>query len=176
MLARYREAHPELKQLIFRSGTILGKTTSNQITALFEKRTVIGIRGAATPFVFIWDQDVVACLMKGIREDLTGIFNLAGDGVLTMKEIASLLGKPYIPLPVWLVGTGLWVLKKLTLSQYGPEQVNFLRYRPVLSNQRLKKVFGYTPEKTTRQVFEYYLRASLSKNTHNQAPNPLFFN
>lgn len=159
MLGRYREAHPELKQLIFRPGTILGRTTSNQITtALFEKRTVIGLRGAATPFVFIWDQDVVACIMKGIREDITGIYNLAGDGVLTMKEIASLLGKPYIPLPVWLVRTALWVLKKLTVTQHGPEQVNFLRYRPVLSNQRLKNTFGYVPKKTTREVFEYYLK------------------
>jgi UDP-glucose 4-epimerase len=52
------------------------------------------------------------------------------------------------------------MLKRLRLTQYGPEQVNFLRYRPVLSNQQLKEGFDYVPQKTTRQVFEYYLKAN----------------
>jgi UDP-glucose 4-epimerase len=160
MLARYRETHPELRQLIFRPGTILGATADNQITALFQKPYVLGLKGAATPFVFIWDQDVVNCLTRGIYRDITGIFNLAGDGVLTMKEIAALLKKPYVALPVQLVRIAYWILKRLRLTQYGPEQVNFLRYRPVLSNQKLKEDFGYVPQKTTRQVFEYYLKAN----------------
>ena len=157
MLAHYRKVHPELKQLVLRPGTVLGATANNQITALFQKPFVIGIMGAASPFVFIWDRDVVGCILKGIFSDATGIYNLAGDGVLTMKEIARLMGKPYVPLPAGLVRTTLWVLKKLGLSRYGPEQVNFLRYRPVLSNRRLKEEYGYIPQKTTRQVFEYYM-------------------
>lgn len=159
MLSRYRKEHPELRQLIFRPGTILGATADNQITALFRKPFILGLKGAATPFVFIWDQDVVNCLARGIDTDLTGIFNLAGDGVLTMKEIAALLKKPYVALPVGLVRSALWILKRLRLTQYGPEQIDFLRYRPVLSNQKLKEDFGYVPQKTTRQVFEYYLKA-----------------
>ena len=157
MLSRYRKEHPQLKQLIFRPGTILGATTDNQITALFQKPYILGLKGAATPFVFIWDQDVVNCIVKGIRGDIAGIFNLAGDGVLTLKEIASLLGKPYLSLPVWLLKAALWALSRLKLSRYGPEQVDFIRYRPVLSNHRLKDEFGYIPKKTTRQVFEYYI-------------------
>jgi UDP-glucose 4-epimerase len=157
MLARFRREHPELKQLVLRPGTVLGATTDNQITALFEKPFIMGLMGAASPFVFIWDQDVVGCILKGIFDDTTGIYNLSGDGTLTMKEIAGLLGKPYVALPVSLVRSVLWVLKKLGLTQYGPEQVNFLRYRPVLSNRRLKQEFGYVPKKTTREVFEYYM-------------------
>ena len=45
----------------------------------------------------------------------------------------------------------------LSLTPYGPEQVNFLRYRPVLSNRRLKEEFGYVPRKTTRQAFEFFV-------------------
>jgi len=157
MLAEFRRQQPQLKQLIFRPGTILGRNTRNQITALFHKKVVLGIVGSAAPFVFIWDEDVVNCIEKGIREGAEGIYNLAGDGVVTMREIAELVGKPYLPLPAWLAKTGLWVLGKLGLSRYGPEQVNFLRYRPVLSNRKLKEEFGYLPRKTSREVFEYYL-------------------
>jgi UDP-glucose 4-epimerase len=159
MLARYRQEHPGFKQLIFRPGTILGDTANNQITAYFEKPIIMGLMGVDAPFVLIWDKDVIGCIMKGIKEDLTGIYNLAGDGIITMREMASMLGKPYLSLPVWLLRASLWILKKCGLTQYGPEQIGFLRYRPVLSNRRLKQVFGYVPEKTTRQTFEYYLNS-----------------
>ncbi len=164
MLGRYRKEHPELNQLVLRPGTVLGATTSNQITALFQKPFIMGLMGVASPFVIIWDQDVVGCILKGIFSDATGIYNLAGDGVLTMKEIAGLMDKPYVPLPVGLVRAALWMLNKLGLSQYGPEQVNFLRYRPVLSNRRLKEEFGYILQKTTRQVFEYYMLHTRQKD------------
>jgi UDP-glucose 4-epimerase len=157
MLAVWRKEHPELRQLIFRPGTILGATTRNQITDLFDRRLIIGLREASTPFVFIWDNDVVAILRRGILTDRTGIYNVAGDGVMTMADIAARLGKRYVNLPVWLVRGALKALRAVKLTQYGPEQVDFLRYRPVLDNRRLKDQFGYTPQKTTRETFEAFV-------------------
>jgi len=159
MLARWRAEHPALLQLVFRPGTILGAHANNQITALFDKRYVLGVSGTSSPFVFIWDQDVVGAIVRGIHDGGTGVFNVAGDGTLTLREIAAILHKPYVALPAGVVTAALWLLKKLGLTQYGPEQVNFLRYRPVLSNRRLKEEFGYVPQKTTREVFEYFLQA-----------------
>ncbi len=138
MLARHREEHPELEQRIFRPGTVLGTNANNQITALFEKAVVTGVRGSDTPFVFIWDEDVVACLMIGVHGGRSGIYNLAGDGVMTLAEIAAAVGKRMVSIPAWLIRGVLAVLHPIGLSQYGPEQVDFLRYRPVLSKERLQ--------------------------------------
>jgi UDP-glucose 4-epimerase len=159
MLARYRRDHPELAQLVFRPGTILGERVSNQITAIFERPVILGVRGSDTPFVFIWDQDVVACLRKGALEDCTGIYNLAGDGALSLAEIARRVQKRYVAPPAGAIRTALRLLRPLGLSPYGPEQVDFLRYRPVLSNERLKSEFGYTPRLTTSEVFDLYWRS-----------------
>jgi UDP-glucose 4-epimerase len=159
MLTKYREEHPELKQLILRPGTILGENVKNQITNLFEKKFVLGIKGSGSPFVFIWDQDVVNIIIEGIHHDKNGIFNLAGDGTLTLKQIAEILHKPYIEISATVLGVALSFLKMLGLTQYGPEQVNFLRYRPVLANRRLKEEFGYIPKYTTREVFDFYLKS-----------------
>jgi len=157
MLAEYRGSHPALKQLIFRPGTVLGARTRNQITALFEKRFVLGLWGCDVPFVFIWDQDVAACILKGVLERTEGIYNLAGDGTLNLQQIARHLGKPYVPIPVFVLKLVLLFLHAVRLSQYGSEQVNFLRYRPVLSNDRLKEEFGYVPRYTTLETFEFFL-------------------
>jgi len=158
MLVAYRQAHPELKQLIFRCCTILGATAKNQITDLFDRKIVLGLAGCEIPFVLIWDMDVVGVILKGIQEDdSAGVYNVAGDGTLTMKQMAHIMDKPYLAVPPGLVKGALWLMKKLGVTQYGPEQVNFLRYRPVLSNRRLKEVFGYVPRKTTHEVFQFFL-------------------
>jgi len=159
MLAEYRDHHPELEQLIFRVGTILGESVSNQITAMFEKRVVIGLKGVPTPFVFIWDQDVVGVIEAGIHGGPGGIFNVAGDGTMTLREIARKLDKPYVALSPRTVAGALSVLQRFGLSQYGPEQVGFLQYRPVLANDRLKKEFGYIPRRTSREVFDLYAQS-----------------
>jgi len=225
MLAEYRAQYPQLKQIVFRPGTILGENVSNQITNLFEKKIVLGIKGSDSPFVFIWDQDVVNCIKKGIMEDKTGIYNLAGDGALTMKQIAGILEKRYVAVSDTLLEKLFGLFQKIkgfqsdmkksipsiigpvimnfqlvqdmltgflprsvhplveklhkaqnqlgqilpenigplfellndNLPPYGPEQVVFLKYRPVLSNQKLKNEFGYTPLKTSEDVFRFYL-------------------
>jgi UDP-glucose 4-epimerase len=162
MLAKARAERPELAQLVFRPGTILGRRVRNQITDLFEKRVILGLRGVAAPFVFIWDEDVARCIVAGVHERRAGIFNLAGDGVMTLRDIAAASGKCYFPLPTRLVRGALRLLRRAGLTQYGPEQVEFLRYRPVLKNDALKEAFGYRPRMSSRQAFEAYLASRRS--------------
>ena len=158
MLLEYRRSHPELEQVVFRVGTILGATTRNQITALFERRRLLAIRGSASPFVFIWDEDVVGAIERAIDAGPPGVYNVAGDGAMSIQDIAAKLGKRCITLPAGLLRALLAVLHPLGLSRYGPEQVNFLRYRPVLANRRLKEVFGYVPRLSSSEVFDLFCR------------------
>jgi UDP-glucose 4-epimerase len=153
MLAAHRAARPELQQVVFRVGTILGETVRNQITALFERPRLLAVRGSDSPFVFIHDRDVVGCLARAVDSPVTGIFNVAGDGALTIDEIAALLGKPVLRLPASLLKAALFVARPVGLTRYGPEQVDFLRYRPVLDNTRLKTEFGFVPRMTSREAF-----------------------
>ena len=159
LLARARQDQPQLEQVIFRIGTILGERVSNQITALFDKPRLLAIRGSESPFVFVWDQDVVGAMLHAIDGGPPGVYNLAGDGALTIQQIAARLGKRCLVVPPGLLRAALALLKPLGLTRYGPEQVDFLRWRPVLDNTRLKTVFGYTPRLSSAQVFELYLAA-----------------
>jgi len=158
MLTRARTEHPSLEQVVFRVGTVLGASVNNQITALFEKPRLLAVRGAASPFVFIHDADLVALLAQAVGSPVTGVFNVAGDGAMTIDDIAAALGKPVLRLPAWLLQGALAVLRPLGLTRYGPEQVDFLRYRPVLDNARLKGVFGFTPRLSSREVFDLWRR------------------
>lgn len=157
MLEEYRKKLPSLKQLIIRPGTILGDMMKNQITDLFEKPVVIGVLGSDSPFVFIWDQDVAEIIYLGMLKEKTGIFNLAGDGKVTNFELAKILKKPLVKIPAPVLRGALGLLKKFNLTQYGPDQIDFLKYRPVLDNNKLKTVFGYTPVYTSKEVLQRFL-------------------
>jgi UDP-glucose 4-epimerase len=154
MLAELRESRPELEQVVLRIGTILGERVDNQITALFQRPRLLKIRGAKSPFVFIWDTDVASIIRRAVTGEVTGIFNVAGDGALTVDEIASRLGKSTMTLPEPLLRIALAVGRRLGVTAYGPEQTKFLQYRPVLDNTRLKDVFGYVPSYTSAEAFE----------------------
>jgi UDP-glucose 4-epimerase len=160
MLAQTRVAHPALRQTVLRIGTILGERVDNQITALFEKPRLIAIAGSDSPFVFVWDEDVTGAIVHALSgEAVPGCYNLAGDGALTIREIAARLGKKPRVLPAGLLRTLLRVGSFLGVSRYGPEQLDFLRYRPVLLNTALKQRFGYAPRKTSAQAFEAFVAA-----------------
>lgn len=157
LLADYRDRHPELEQVVFRIGTILGPTVRNQITALWDGPALLGVRGAESPFVFVWVDDVAAAMARAATDGPPGIFNVAGDGRVTVHDIGRRLGKPVIAVSAGLLALGLRMGRMLRLTVHGPEQVGFLRYRPVLANDALKRDFGYTPAKTSAEAFAAYL-------------------
>lgn len=157
MLAEAREQHPELEQVVFRVGTILGPTVANQITALWDGSRILAVRGSDSPFVFVWVDDVANAMVRAATDGPTGIYNVAGDGRLTVHDIAARLGKPTLTIPAPVLGLALRVGRALRLTVHGPEQVGFLRYRPVLANDALKHGFGFTPTRTSAEAFEEYL-------------------
>lgn len=159
-LEKTRAENPQLEQTIFRITTILGEKVNNQITDLFKKPVQIGIQGTESRFSFIWDFDAVNAIKKSIFSEITGIYNLSGDGSVSIQERGQLLKKPVLKLPSGLIESALYVLKKLKLTQYGPEQTVFLKYRPILDNHKLKSEFKFIPQKTSLEVFKNYINKS----------------
>ncbi len=160
MLAEARHTAPDLEQVVLRVGTVLGANIENQITALFRKPRLLGLKGSDSPFVFIWDRDLAEILFRAASGSPAGIFNVAGIGSLTVSQIAAAMEKPVRWLQPGLVKAALTVARPLGLSRYGPEQVRFLLYRPVLDNSALRTDFGYEPELSSAEAFQRWWEAA----------------
>lgn len=165
MLIEWHDLYPDLKQTVFRPCTVLGPTTNNQITAIFERPVVMGISGTATPFSLIADSDVVEALALAVHQPKPGTYNLAGDGTLSLREIAALNHKPYISIPPSMLKSALWLLHLLRVTRLGPGHTKFIQYRPVLSNDKLKSEFGFTPQYDARKAFERYRDGRAERET-----------
>lgn len=147
---------PQMEQFVFRVGTILGKNANNPITDYLKKDKLLCIKGYPSAFVAIWDQDLIQILWKACFDGKAGIYNVAGDGAIPSIELAKLLGKPARVLPLFLLKVAFTILRPLSLIKYGPESLKFIQYRPVLANKKLKESFAYIPQKSTKEVFEFW--------------------
>jgi UDP-glucose 4-epimerase len=82
--------------------------------------------------------------------DLPGTFNVAADGVLTLSETISLLGKRPLPvIPPWGTGLAAAAMRRLGFS-LPAEMVNQLRFGRGMDN-RLLKATGFHYRFTSRE-------------------------
>ena len=138
----------------------LGPDLRTSHTALLSLPAVPSILGFDPRYQFIHEDDIAGVLEHATRHDLPGTYNAAGDGVLVLSEVASLLGKPLAPvLPPWGTGLAAGALRRAGL-RIPPEMLQQLRYGRALDNRRLKAA-GYAFRATSRetvQAFAEHLR------------------
>jgi UDP-glucose 4-epimerase len=132
---------------VLRFVNALGPDLRTSHTELFGLPAVPCILGFDPRYQFIHEEDLVGVLRFAVEHDLPGIYNAAGDGVLALSEVASLLGKPLAPiLPPW--GSSLAAAALRPLGVRVPDEVrNQLRYGRGLDNRKLKAAgyaFGFT--------------------------------
>jgi UDP-glucose 4-epimerase len=150
-VADFAEKSPEVAVSILRCANVLGPDVSTSHARLFSLPVVPMILGFDPRYQFVHEDDVVSALEHVVAEDLRGIFNVAGDGVLAFTEVVGLLGKTYAPLiPPWGTGLVTGALRRLGL-QIPPEMLQQLRFGRGVDNRKLKAT-GFQYRYTTREA------------------------
>jgi UDP-glucose 4-epimerase len=147
----FNEKQPETCVTILRCTNVLGPDVETSLRGLAELPFVPAILGFDPRLQFVHEDDVAKALFHAAAHDLPGVFNVAADGVLALSEIASLLGKPFLPfLPPWGTGLALAPLRRLGV-RVPPELMNLLRFGRGVDNRKLKAA-GFTYRYTTREA------------------------
>ena len=147
----FARRNPDVTVTVLRFCNALGPELRTTHTELFALPAVPCILGFDPRYQFIHEEDLVGVLRFAASRDLAGVYNAAGDGVLALSEVASLLGKPLAPiLPPW--GSSLAAAALRPLGVRVPDEVrNQLRYGRGLDNRKLKAV-GYSYAFTSRET------------------------
>jgi UDP-glucose 4-epimerase len=143
--------NPEVVVTTLRVSNVLGPSMRTSHTALFSLPVLPAILGFDPRYQFIHEDDLVDVLRFAVANELPGVYNAAGDGVLVLSEVASLLGRPLAPLlPPW--GTGLAAAGLRAAGIEIPEEVlGQLRYGRGIDNRKLKAA-GARIAHTTRET------------------------
>ena len=130
---------PELTVTILRMADVIGPELRGSQLALLSLPVVPSILGFDPRWQFVHEDDVIGVLEHAARAaSFQGVYNVAGDGVLALSEVASLLGKPLLPvLPPWGTVFAAAQLRRLGL-RIPVEMLRQLRFGRGLDNRRLK--------------------------------------
>jgi UDP-glucose 4-epimerase len=150
-LAEFAERKPEVSVSILRFANVLGPSVRTSHVDLLSLPAVPLILGFDPRYQFVHEDDVVHALEHAVVHDLPGVFNVAGDGVLALTEVAGLLGKPYAPvLPPWGTGLAASVLRRMGV-RIPSEMLAQLRFGRGVDNRRFKAA-GFRYQHTSRET------------------------
>jgi UDP-glucose 4-epimerase len=157
-LNEFAEKNPAVAVSILRFANVLGPDVRTSHIGLFSLPAVPMILGFDPRYQFVHEDDVVHALEHAVKSNLPGIYNVAGDGVLALSEVAGLLGKPYAPvLPFWGTGLAASALRRVGVN-IPPEALNQLRFGRGLDNRRYKATgfdYGYTSREAVLKLGEH---------------------
>jgi UDP-glucose 4-epimerase len=150
-LVDFARENPRSVVTVLRCADTVGPETRGAKVSLLSLPVVPAILGFDPRWQFIHEDDVLDALAHAVAHDLPGPYNAAGDGVLVLSEIVSLLGKPLLPLlPPWGTVFAASQLRRLGL-RVPVEMLRDLRHGRGLDNRRLKAT-GFQFRYTTREA------------------------
>src|SRR3954466_13989865 len=151
LISDFARRNPDKTVTVLRFVNSLGPTLRTSHSRLLSLPAVPAILGFDPRYQFIHEDDIANALQHAVVYDMPGAYNAAGDGVLVLSEIASLLGKTFAPvLPPWGTGLAIQALRRAGL-RVGPEVTRQLRFGRALDNRRLKAT-GFRFHGATRET------------------------
>ncbi len=148
---------------ILRFANFIGSEIETTLTRYFSLPVVPSPIGYDPRLQFVHEEDAEEVLYRATRRDHDGIFNVAADGVVLLSQAIRICGKLPLKVPLPLAQPVASVVRRLGLVDFPSDQIPFLVYGRVADNDRLKRVFGFTPKYDTRGALEEFVRGHRSR-------------
>ena len=147
-LQEFAEANPEVKLTIFRSTPALGNAAGMPMLREFYFPGMVGLSGHNPPLQFVYDDDLARILCQAIAEEYTGVFNVAGDGVVYLRELTEALDIRKMLLPVSISRA----VNRMAGGGHYTGDHNLARWPALISTARLRRETGYRFRHTAQEA------------------------
>jgi len=148
--------NPASVMTIVRPSIVFGPNVDNYISRSWKNSAFMPILdGVEEEFQLVHEDDVVSAIIGLLDAKAGGAFNVGGDGTLTWKESAEMVGQKTRVMSMKTVRriySAAWALHAPRVES-PPGNLNFIRYPWIVSNEKLKSEIGWQPSADTREVF-----------------------
>jgi UDP-glucose 4-epimerase len=160
----FAEDNPHVNVALLRFSNVIGADIETPLSRALELPVVPSLLGFDPRFQFVHEDDVIRSILFVLEENLPGVYNVAGDGLLPWSEVAKLCGKRTLALPP--LGTQFLTvpLARLGLVDLPEEYLQLLRYGRGVDNRRLKDL-GFRYEYTSAQAVKAFIEAVRLRRT-----------
>jgi len=133
----FDEYNPGTVVTLLRFANVLGNDLVTPISKNLSRRFFPTIFGFDPLVQFVHERDVVNALEHVTRNQLGGVYNVAGAGQLPWSEVASICGARPLPLSPWRARLGIAPLVRTGYFHFPPELEALLRYGRGIDSRRL---------------------------------------
>lgn len=159
----FARIHPKVSMAVVRACVVLGPALENPVARSLFQPMMVRVAGYNPPLQFIHQDDLTTLMATLLVRRQRGIFNAAGEGTITYRELAALAGRKSFPLPRALLRfllASTWTLH--LQGQSPPEGLKFIMHPIVLSTEKLKREVGFAFQHISREAVAAYL--NIEKN------------
>jgi UDP-glucose 4-epimerase len=152
----FERAHPNIRLTVIRPCFVVGPGFTNPLARHLCKKICILPWGNAE-FQYIHEDDLVEIMYLLLKNEKTGVYNLAADGTMTFDEMLRILGGWPLKIPVWLLwpmNNLMWHLRITFMTEFPSSSLNLIRYPWIASNEKVKRELGYEFKYTTPEAFK----------------------
>jgi UDP-glucose 4-epimerase len=145
---------PDVSVTILRFSNFLGGDLSSVFARYLNLPVVPTVLGFDPRLQFCHPDDALAVLERATVRERPGIFNVSGEGVIYLSQAVRLSGRVPAPIPTPFVDLAGNLVRRTGRVDYSPEQLRFLMFGRIADVTRLRDVFGYRAQYTTREALD----------------------
>jgi UDP-glucose 4-epimerase len=149
----FARRRPDVNVTMLRAANVIGPHVVSPITSYFRLPVIPRVLGFDPRMQFLHEDDLLDVLRHAAVSDVSGTFNVAGDGILMLTQAIRRLNKPSVAMPSFAVGRLGSVLRQARVADFSPEQLGFLTYGRGVDTTRMRKELGFEPRYSTASAF-----------------------
>lgn len=156
----FARRRPDVSVAILRFANIIGPDIDTAMTSYFGLPVVPTVLGHDARLQFLHEDDQLELtrIVTAAKAPVTGVYNVAGSGVLSLSQAVRRLGRPSVALPAALLGVVGRSLGSTGLADFSSEQVRFLTYGRAIDTSRVQETLGFWPTWSTADAFADFAR------------------
>jgi UDP-glucose 4-epimerase len=152
LLAEWQHDHPAVTITTLRAAPVLGAGANHLWARLLTSPSRVRVRGATPPFQVVHVDDVVQALALVVREDHSGVLNVAADGWLSAEALDELAPRGVVPsMPADVLRRTLVRMWSSGVGDVPPAVVPYLVFPWVVASDRLQAL-GWRPTHTNEET------------------------
>ncbi len=148
---------PDITVSVLRLASVIGPEIDTPFTRYLAMPIVPTSLGFDPRLQLLHEDDAVEVLRLATVSPRPGVFNVAGDGVVTLAQVLRRARRVRLPVPEPAIAFVGALVRNTGVSEFSAEQSSFLNFGRVVDTTRLRIGFGYTPRYTTAQALDSYL-------------------
>lgn len=150
-----REKQPT-KVTILRICPVLGYSDDHQrVERIFPYR--FWGAGDNPPYQFLHEVDLAELLEKVIEQEAEGVYNVAGEGVVFLRELAEITNRKLTQVPPFLAYPADWLASQRKQPITGNWNLHLARYPIIMSTGKIKQSLNFRFEYTSMEALNAFV-------------------